>query len=233
MVAAAILAGGSGTRMGADTPKQYLKLNQEPILIHSVRAFYEHERVDRVCVFVPEAFCAETEKLLCDAFGETSGIAVVAGGKNRSLSLLQAARFFAKSCPEDTVFMTHDAVRPFITKRIVDENIDFCLQHHAVGTVIPAVDTLFLSEDGKFIGTVPPRKNAFHAQTPQTFALGKMHHLLENASEEQHENFTDGCAVFLQAGLPVYMVQGEPFNIKITYPDDLSRGEDILKKFFN
>lgn len=232
MVVAAVLAGGSGTRMGAASPKQYLQLGNEPILVHSVRAFYSHERVDRVCVVVPEAFCGQTQALLCRFFGSDSGIAVVAGGKNRSLSLMQAASFFMKTCPPDTVFLTHDAVRPFVTKRMIDENIDGVKQHGAVGTVVPAVDTLFLSEDGQCISSVPPRKTAFHAQTPQSFLLGKMAALLEAASEAQHEAFTDGCAVFLQAGLPVYMVQGEPYNIKITYPDDLSRGEEILKKFF-
>ena len=233
MVAAAILAGGKGTRMGAHTPKQYLEINNEPILIHSVRAFVSHVRVDRVCVVVPQNFCDETEQLLQRFFGTKSGIAVIAGGANRSLSLLNAARLFAQTCPPDTVFITHDAVRPFVTGRMIDENIDFCLQHGAVGTVVPAVDTILMSEDGLFINSVPPRKNAFHAQTPQTFALGKMTELLENASEEQHAAFTDGCSVFLQAGLPVSMVQGEPYNIKITYADDLGRAEEIYKKFFN
>lgn len=232
MVAAAVLAGGNGTRMGSQTPKQYLQLNNEPILIHSVRAFYVHERVDRVCVVVPAQFCEQTQQLLRSFFGAQHDIAVIAGGKNRSLSLLNAARYFSSFCPPDTVFLTHDAVRPFVTKRIIDDNIDFCLQHGAVGTVIPAVDTLFLSEDGQFITSVPPRKTAFHAQTPQSFSLGTMDSLLEAATNEQHENFTDGCSVFLQNDLPVFMVQGESFNIKITYPDDLSRGEDILKKFF-
>ncbi len=233
MVAAAILAGGRGARMGSDTPKQYLELNNEPILIHTVRAFLSHERVDRICVVVPQALCDETEQLLHSFFGADSAISVIAGGANRSLSLLNAARFFAKICPPDTVFLTHDAVRPFVTKRMIDENIAACLQYGAVGTVIPAVDTILASRDGRFISDVPPRRTMFHAQTPQTFALEKMLSLLESASEEQHENFTDGCSVFLQAGLPVYMVQGESCNIKITYPDDLSRGEDILKKFFN
>ncbi len=233
MVAAAILAGGRGARMGSDTPKQYLELNNEPILIHSVRAFLSHERVDRICVVVPQSFCDETRQLLHSFFGADSAIHVIAGGANRSLSLLNAARFFAGCCPPDTVFITHDAVRPFVTKRIIDENIAACLQHGAVGTVIPAVDTILMSEDGRFITDVPPRRTMFHAQTPQTFALGTMLSLLESATEDQHENFTDGCSVFLQAELPVYMVQGEGYNIKITYPDDLSRGEDILKKFLN
>lgn len=232
MVVAAILAGGSGTRMGAASPKQYLTVGGEPILVHSVRAFYTHARVDKICVVVPKDYITQTTLLLQTHFGADCDIPVIAGGANRSLSLLQAARWFSAFCPVDTVFLTHDAVRPFITKRIIDENIDLCLQHEAVGTVIPAVDTIFLSDDGQFITHVPPRKTAFHAQTPQTFALGKMTALLEAASAGQHEKFTDGCAVFLQAGLPVAMVQGESYNIKITYPDDISRGEDILKKFF-
>lgn len=232
MVVAAVLAGGSGTRMGASSPKQYLQLGNEPILVHSVRAFYSHKRVDRVCVVVPAAHCEQTKELIIRFFGESSGISVIAGGKNRSLSLLQAARYFSAACPPDTVFLTHDAVRPFVTERMIDENIEAVQKYGAVGTVVPAVDTLFLSEDGQFITSVPPRKNAFHAQTPQSFTLGKMTGLLEKATEDQHAAFTDGCAVFLQAGLPVSMVQGEPYNIKITYPDDLNRGEEILKNFF-
>ncbi len=232
MVVAAILAGGSGTRMGADTPKQYLLLRNEPILVHSVRAFISHKDVEKICVTVPTAFIKETEELL-RTFFPTEPITVIAGGKNRSLSLLNAARHFAEHCPAGTVILTHDAVRPFITKRIIDENIAGAKQYGAVGTVTPAVDTLLLSTDGQFIASVPPRSTAFHAQTPQTFDLHTLADLLEQADETQHEHFTDGCSVFMQAGKPVYMVQGEPYNIKITYPDDLSRGEEILKKHFN
>lgn len=232
MVLAAILAGGSGTRMGAASPKQYLQLGNEPILVHSVRAFFRHERVDRVCVVVPEAYKEETQSLIASFFGADSGIAVLAGGANRSLSLLQAARHFSAFCPADSVFLTHDAVRPFVTKRMIDDSIEACLQHGAVGTVIPAVDTILLSEDGKCISAVPTRSTVFHAQTPQTFTLGTLWQLLEAADDKQHAAFTDGCSVFLQAGLPVAMVYGETYNIKITYPEDLYRGEDILKNHF-
>lgn len=232
MVVAAILAGGSGTRMGAAAPKQYLLLGNEPILVHSVRAFLQHAQVDRVCVVVPAAYKQETEALLATHFENAKDIAVIAGGANRSLSLLNAAKHFSLFCPPDCVFLTHDAVRPFVTKRMIDDSIAACRQYGAVGTVVPAVDTLLLSEDGHFISSVPPRSTAFHAQTPQTFALGTLTALLEKADEAQLAAFTDGCSVFLAAGKPVYMVQGEPYNIKITYPDDLARGEEILKKHF-
>ena len=232
MVVAAVLAGGSGTRMGTSAPKQYLLLANEPILVHSVRAFVLHEQIDKICVVVPEAYTEETENLLRTHFPNEL-IAVIAGGQNRSTSLLNAARHFAKQCPQDTVILTHDAVRPFITKRIIDENIAGARRYGAVGTVIPAVDTLLLSEDGHFIASVPPRSTAFHAQTPQTFDLHALTSLLEQADETQHERFTDGCSVFMQAAKPVFMVRGEPYNIKITYPDDLSRAEEILKNHFS
>lgn len=232
MVVAAVLAGGSGTRMGAAAPKQYLLLGNEPILVHSVRAFVNHEQVDAVCVVVPAAYKQETEELLASYFADAAEIAVIAGGANRSLSLLNAAKHFADSCPPDCVFLTHDAVRPFVKKRMIDDSIAACRKYGAVGTVVPAVDTLLLSEDGHFISSVPPRSTAFHAQTPQTFNLGDLTSLLTQASEEQLAAFTDGCSVFLAAGKRVYMVQGEPYNIKITYPDDLIRGEEILKKHF-
>lgn len=232
MVVAAILAGGSGSRMGAAAPKQYLQLGNEPILVHSVRAFLQHPQVDRVCVVVPAAYTTETEELLSAHFKKDKPLCVIEGGANRSLSLLQAAVHFSAVCPSESVFLTHDAVRPFVTKRMIDDSIEACRRYGAVGTVVPAVDTILLSGDGAFIDRVPPRSSVFHAQTPQTFALGKLTHLLQTATEEQLACFTDGCSVFLAAGLPVYMVQGEAYNIKITYPDDLTRGEEILKKYF-
>ena len=233
MVVAAILAGGSGMRMGAASPKQFLQLGNEPILVHSARAFLHHEKVEKVCIVVPQNFMEQTQSLLHEFIDEANDIAVIAGGKNRSLSLLQAVRYFGAFCPPDTCILTHDAVRPFVTERMIDENIQAVQKYSAVGTAVPAVDTLLLSSDGLFIASVPPRKTAFHAQTPQSFVLGMLSDLLEQASDEQHENFTDGCSVFLQAGLPVAMVRGEAYNIKITYPDDLVRGENILKNHFN
>lgn len=231
MVAAAILAGGSGKRFGAPAPKQYTALDGVPVLVRSVRAFLEHPEVDVVAVAVPEGYVEETEALFEQWFGGDR-VRVLTGGGSRSETLLRTADFFAAFCPADTVFLTHDAVRPFVTARIISENIAAARIYGAAGTVMPAVDTVLLSESGEFIGAMPPRKTVFHAQTPQSFRLGPFRALLCALPCETLAALTDGCSACVRAGEPVYMVRGEPYNIKITYPEDLERGEDILRRYF-
>jgi 2-C-methyl-D-erythritol 4-phosphate cytidylyltransferase len=103
------------------------------------------------------------------------------------------------------------------------------LEYGACNTVVPAVDTILRSSDGKFIESVPVRSEIFHAQTPQSFSVKKLLSLYENLSEDEMETFTDSCSVFLAAGERVFLVTGDRNNIKLTYPEDMERAENIIK----
>ena len=228
MVYAAVLAGGSGLRMGGSMPKQFLSVSDIPIIIRSIRAFAESGSVDSVFVAVSADFLDYTKDLVSEYFSADDNISVVVGGKNRNETLLNVLHNI-ENITDDDVILTHDAVRPFIDKRIIDENIAAAREYGACNTVVPAVDTILQSADGKFISSVPVRSEIFHAQTPQSFHVKKLLSLYENLSDEEMEKFTDSCSVFLAAGERVFLVAGDRNNIKLTYPEDMERAENIIK----
>lgn len=229
MVYAAVLAGGSGLRMGGSLPKQFLSVAGKPIIIRSIQAFLESGSVDRIFVAVSEDYYDYTSELIEKYIGKKN-ITVVVGGKNRNGTLLNVLREIEKDgMHENDVILTHDAVRPFIDKRIIDENISAAMEYGACNTVVPAVDTILRSSDGKFIESVPVRNEIFHAQTPQSFNAEKLLSLYEKLSDDEMESFTDSCSVFLAAGEKVFLVTGDRNNIKLTYPEDMERAENIIK----
>lgn len=227
MVYAAVLAGGSGLRMGGSLPKQFLEVAGVPVIVRSISAFLDSGSVDRVFVAVSADYIDYTRELVAKHIADGS-VTVVAGGKNRNETLLNVLRRIENITDED-VILTHDAVRPFIDKRIIDENIKAAREYGACNTVVPAVDTILRSSDGKFIESVPVRSEIFHAQTPQSFNVKRLLGLYEKLTPEEAESFTDSCSVFLAAGERVFLVEGSRSNIKLTYPEDMERAENIIK----
>lgn len=227
MVYAAILAGGSGMRMGGSMPKQFLSVGDIPIIIRSIQVFIDSGSVDRIFVAVSEDYYDYTTELIEKYIGKKN-ITVVVGGKNRNGTLLNVLREI-ENISDNDVILTHDAVRPFIDKRIIDENIKAAIEYGACNTVVPAVDTILRSSDGKFIESVPVRSEIFHAQTPQSFNAVKLLSLYEKLNDDEMEKFTDSCSVFLAAGEKVFLVTGDRNNIKLTYPEDMERAENIIK----
>ena len=235
MVVAAILGGGRGSRMGGEMPKQFLPLGGEAVILHSLRAFLQSERIDAALLLVPAQYVEYTETLVRNA-GLSGGrpVTVLTGGETRGDTLLLALEYTRDIWGlADTVLITHDAARPFVTQSMIEENIAGAESCGAVNTCIPATDTVFLSEDGRFIADVPPRKNVFHAQTPQTFRAQELYVLIKAMPPEEFISLTDGCSVFVKAGKPVYMACGSENNIKITFPGDIKRAEQILREQMN
>ena len=229
MIYAAVLAGGSGLRMGGELPKQFLDLAGRPIIIRSIDAFVESNSMDKIFVAVSADYYDYVSELAKKYIGNAD-ITVVIGGKNRNETLLNVLREIEKSgINEDDVILTHDAVRPFIDKRIIDDNIDAAMKYGACNTVVPAVDTILRSSDGRFIESVPARNEIFHAQTPQSFLVKKLLDFYNSISADKMEVFTDACSVFVANGADVYMVEGDRNNIKLTYPEDMEKAENIIR----
>lgn len=230
MIIAAVLGGGRGARMGSDLPKQFLPLGNQPVFLHSLSAFLESGLVDAALLLVPEEFIPFARESAANAGLEHAPLHILPGGDTRSASLLNAL-LAAKNLwgLENNIILTHDAARPFVTRRMIEDNIALAREYGAVNTCVKATDTVFLSEDGRFISSVPARKNVYHAQTPQTFRADLLYERILALPEGVFESLTDGCSVFTFAGYPVAMAQGSENNIKITYPQDLARAEEILK----
>ncbi len=233
MTAAAILAAGRGTRFGSDVPKQFLEIGGVPVLIRSVGAFLEIDAITLCIVAVHADYADYTENLLKKHFPNETRLRVITGGETRGETLVRILDCTEETFPSDgCILLTHDAVRPFVTRRIIEENISACEKYGACNTCVKAVDTVLHSSDGRFLDGALDRSELYNAQTPQTFDSKTLRELINSMSREKFLSLTDGASVFLTAQRPVYIVRGEDFNIKITYKDDLKRGEQILKEHF-
>ena len=130
---------------------------------------------------------------------------------------------------DDTIIVTHDAVRPFVTYRIIQDNIKAAKEFGACDTVIPATDTIVESCDKLTISSIPNRANLYQGQTPQSFKAKKLKELYDELTEDEKEILTDAAKIFVIKGENVSLVDGEISNIKITYPYDLTVAEALLK----
>lgn len=232
MVFAAVFAGGIGSRMGnSDTPKQYLELGTKPVIIHTIEKFFVNDKIDEILVLCPKAWVAHTQALIEKHLPKGKKITVISGGATRNGTLEKAIEFIESNCEtnEETVIVTHDAVRPFLTHRIIDENVEAAIKYGACDTVIPATDTIVESQDGKIISSIPDRSKMYQGQTPQSFRLKELERVLASLTEDEKAILTDACKIFSIKNKDVYMVEGEVFNIKITYPYDLKVAHTLLK----
>ena len=226
-----ILAGGSGTRMGnVEKPKQFLEVGGKPIIIHTVEKFVVHLGFDEVIVLSPRAWISYTRDIIRKNVADTGKkVTVLEGGSTRNETIMNSIRYIEQQGElEDAIIVTHDSVRPFVTHRILEDNIRYAREYGACDTVIPATDTIVESTDGEKITNIPNRAYMYQGQTPQSFNAKILKDHYESLSEEEKEILTDACKIMVLKGEHVHLVQGEVFNIKITYPYDMTVAKALL-----
>ena len=220
--------------VGADkaaAAKQYMTLAGVPVLVHSLRAFAQVERVDEVLVAV-KAHERERMSALIEQFGNGLGgkVRVVEGGEHRQGSVANALA--ALHCEADDVVLVHDAVRPLIDRATIERTIDAVLKHGAAIVGMPAVDTIKQVErtaDGAIVTSTIPRERVVHAQTPQGARFGLMQRAFEEAEADGFAG-TDEAGLLERTGVTVSVVAGSPQNFKITSPGDLELAEFYLQQ---
>lgn len=233
MIYAEVLAGGKGTRMGnTEMPKQFLMLGEKPVFIHTIEQFILNSKVEMVLVCCPKQWISHTKDTIKKYVSDARKVVVVEGGASRNDTIMNGCKYIEKTfgLHDDDIIITHDAVRPFLTQRIIDDNINAALKYGAVDTVVEAFDTIVESVDGKVIKDIPVRKNMYQGQTPQSFKIKELMDLLNSLTEEEKEILTDACKAFVIKGHDVHLVSGEVFNMKITTQHDLKIANAMVSK---
>ena len=231
MIYGVVLAGGVGSRMGnVGKPKQYLLVGGKPILIHTLEKFYMQSDFEKVLVLCQAEWMTHTKNLVKKYIRDTGRVIVLAGGETRNETIMNAIRYIESEgkLDEETIIVTHDSVRPFVTQRILEENIRYAKEYGACDTAVAATDTIVCSDDNVVISDIPERRRMYQGQTPQTFKALKLKNLYYALSEEEKAVLTDAAKIFVMKGEKVPIVNGEVFNIKITYPYDLRVAEALL-----
>ncbi len=225
---AVILAGGTGSRMGGGLPKQLLPLaDGRSILEHSVEAFEQAACIDGIGIVMHPDYIAYAEAMLLRN-GWQKVAFIIAGGKERWGSSVNAIREIERRTKNGKItnILLHDAARPFVSARIIEDVCKALETHEAVTVAIPATDTMYTvleTTTGKVIQDIPPRSPLFCAQTPQAFRLETIAEAYRLALQDTKAQATDDCGILHQylPNTPIYIVQGEASNRKITYKEDL------------
>lgn len=233
MVIAGIVAGGTGSRMGnSAVPKQFLEIGGKPIIIHTVEKFLVSPEIDYVVVGVHADWQDYMEDLVKKYIRDQSRITVTAGDTNRNGTI---EKIIGKAkelweVDDETIFVTHDAVRPFVSLKIIEDNVEAAQKYGVCDTVIVATDTIVQSLDHKAITEIPVRNEMYQGQTPQSFKYGIFKEVYESMTPEELDIVTDACKMFFLRNHEVHLVEGNISNFKITYPFDLKMAKCMLEE---
>ncbi len=227
---AIIFAGGSGVRMGAGVPKQFLEINGKPIIVHTLQLFQYHDQIDKIYISVLKEYVSYMNELV-DEYRLRKVAAVIPGGETAQDSIYNALKKAESENSGDSIVLLHDGVRPFVSYDVIADNIKSVREFGNAITCTSCFETILLSKDGVGVDSVPYRKETFAAQAPQSFFLRDIiaAHDVVRARPERYENMVDACTIMTSQGLNVHMITGNRGNIKVTTPEDVYMYRALLQ----
>lgn len=228
MVYGVLLAGGSGTRLGLPTPKQFLKLGTQTLLEISLDKFLACEHFKSIVVVVPGKWSEQSQKIL-EKY-DLNSVQICIGGKSRQESLYHGLVALKNQfdISDNDIVVTHDVARPFVTLRMIEDNIKICRKCGAADTVVPVVDTIVRSLNKENIHSVPVRSELYLGRTPQTFYINQFISIYQTLTDAYLENVTDAARILIDHGVNVGLVDGDYSNLKVTTQFDLAVAKMLM-----
>ncbi len=221
---ALIIAGGSGVRMHQSIPKQFLTVNEKPVIVYTLEAFQKHIEIDEIAVV-----CIEGWEQMLSAYAAQFGISklkyIFPGGKNGQDSIRNGIYGLMENHDEKDIVLIHDGIRPMVSEEIISDCIVKTRQFGCGIATIPCQEAMLQTEDGCVSTGSYPRDQLKRTQTPQGFYLGKIADLHKRALEAGITNSVASCTLMIEMGEQVYFSAGSEKNIKLTTVDDF----DIFK----
>lgn len=221
---ALLIAGGSGNRMHQNIPKQFITVNERPVIVYTLEAFEKHPEIDDIAVV-----CIEGWNHILWAYAKQFNITklkyVIPGGENGQDSIRNGVFELEKHYKPDELVLIHDAIRPMVSAEIISDNIRVAREYGNAITVIPCAEAMLQTEDGvESVGSYP-RDRLKRTQTPQAFMIGDICNLHRRALESGITNSVASCTLKIEMGEQVYFSTGSEKNIKLTTVEDI----DIFK----
>lgn len=221
---ALLIAGGSGNRMHQDIPKQFITVNERPVIIYTLEAFENHPEIDAISVV-----CLSGWEQVLWAYAKQFNITklkyVVPGGNNGQDSIRNGVFELEKHYNPDDLVLIHDAIRPMVSAEIISDNIRVAQKYGNAITVIPCAEAMMQTEDGNVSVGSYPRDRLKRTQTPQAFFIGDICDLHRRALDAGITNSVASCTLKIEMGEQVYFSSGSEKNIKLTTVEDI----DIFK----
>lgn len=223
---ALLIAGGSGSRMHLDIPKQFLIVNERPVIVYTMEAFENHPAIDAIAVVC----IAGWEQVLTEYAAQyhiTKLKHIIPGGHNGQASIRNGIFELEKHYRPDDLVLIHDGNRPLVSADIISDNIRVAKEHGNAITVIPCIEAMVETTDGATSCGSYPRDNLKRSQTPQAFYLGDICELHRRAQQAGITDSVSSCTLKIEMGETVYFSAGSEINIKLTMPEDIT----IFKAF--
>jgi len=221
---AIILSGGTGTRLGADIPKQYIEVKGRTIISYCLECFESCEDIDAIQVVADSAW---HENIAEKCFTKIRGFSKP--GATRQLSIVSGLEDIRKFATDDDIVIIHDAARPLVSEELLKRIIAGAGSHQGAMPVLPMKDTVYFSKDGYAVDSLLERKCIYAGQAPEAFKFGDYYKANKALSEEEMFKINGSTEPAILAGMDVVMVDGEEDNFKITTKEDLERFEQKLQ----
>lgn len=233
MIYGAMLAGGSGTRVkSSNVPKQFIEIDGMPIIVFTLMGMLKVQRFDYIYIAAREDYIEYLEAKVNEFVKDRHRVRIIAGGRERmdSIHNVTSAIERDEGIGEDDVIVIHDAVRPFVTERILNDSIDFAGKYGACVCGLPCADTILHSVKGDVVDDIPARSELFCGQAPDSFRLKRFIEMQDALTDEQREKITGTSQICTMNGQPIYIIEGDAINFKITTDSDLTMVKMLMKK---
>ena len=231
MNTALLMMGGSGTRFGADIPKQFVKVNGRPIFSYILEGYNALDCVDKIIV-VSHADWIDYVKEIAAEIDADKLYAVAAGGSTRSESVRNGLIAAADYSSDDDVILIHDATHPYVDAVGTQEVIEGVKECGGATLAQFNYDTVYKMDDDHILTNIEPRFNIVAGASPEAFTFGRIYDIYMNSPREELESMTSAGAIALAHGIKMKVVRANVLNLKITYADDMNLFEKLCDNYF-
>lgn len=231
MNTALLMMGGSGTRFGADIPKQYVKVNGRPIFSYILEGYEKLDCIDKI-IIVSHADWIDYVREIAAELGVAKLYDVVAGGDTRSESVRNGLDAAARYSSDDDVILIHDATHPYVDAQGTREVIRGVLENGGATLAQFNYDTVYRMDDDHILTNIEPRFNIVAGASPEAFTFGRIYDIYRNSPREELEQMTSAGAIALAHGIRMKVVRANVLNLKITYADDMTLFTKLADNYF-
>ncbi|MCI5667312.1 MAG: 2-C-methyl-D-erythritol 4-phosphate cytidylyltransferase [Oscillospiraceae bacterium] len=220
MISVIILAGGIGSRVKSAIPKQYIEINDCPIIVHTIRNFEENPNIGNIVIVCLEQWVSYTQQIV-EKYGFTKVKDIVVGGETGHISTRNGVYSLAGKLSDDDYVIIHDAARPIVSQSVINDLIDVAKLHDNACSAISCYETVLLTENRTSGKEQIDRNRIIRVQTPQCYKYGLIKSLYEKADRDDLHDFVYSNTMALHYGVEIFFSKGSNSNIKITTKEDI------------
>lgn len=226
-----MMMGGSGTRFGADIPKQYILINDAPVFYHILKKYLTCPEIDQIIIVSHKDWIPYVEEQV-QKLAPAIPCMVTAGGATRSESVKNGLCLANSNGNSDDVVLIHDATHPYVDSENLSKIIEAVKECGGATLGGSQYDTMYETTTESFLKRVIPRQYVVSGASPEAFRLGDLYHIYCNASQEELEQMTSAGAIALAHGIPMKVIPSNVLNLKITHPDDMRLFRCLIDQYF-